>query len=663
MFRIDYRSFKAPFSTNERKIFTKKLAPSIGVELFQYEVKALEAFKSIFIDLKKAFESMVDFDCYCFYCGDRTRNIVPGFLHNGSGVNLWMYSDIKCSSVICDECNMYSGKNSIQYQRKFSNITAGKVTEVLKFEPNILIPNLEPVHLHFKYKNDGKLEPLSLRAKKTIEVFSLNRERLVQRRIDSIKSSRLLSNINEKAQIQSIPSPIDFLFSLEDKKERGLKNSSSTDFESLEKNCIETIHKETPIYPSSENIEFLKIQRYPNICFKRLGNDIKNKQLPKNEFIGLDSITFSDLRGFNTKQKIQFKGRDSLIIIGENGVGKSTLLKLIKKAVKPKVNLSMRDLVQGDDISPYFHVKYNQINKEFKYGEINKERSGVKSPCNLIEISESRVSLTNINAFINWVNINSQDTELINWVARQLKLLLDINPTYTLVTQDKNIYWSDPSDSSVKLYLEHLSSGYRSIITIFHSIVKSLTSFDYYGETRLPVINNSLSSTIVLIDEIELHLHPVFKKHIVERLQSAFPEILFVMTTHDPLILKSSSMNTSVLVLEKEEGKTVIRSELPKHQYMSTEQILTSPIFGLETVSHSTEKSEKVRKYKEALKLKNWETVDKLRDELSEVGLFGNTYREYIALSAVDAYVAKNIAPTVQDIEDFLKDIEEGNDA
>ena len=110
-------------------------------------------------------------------------------------------------------------------------------------------------------------------------------------------------------------------------------------------------------------------------------------------------------------------------------------------------------------------------------------------------------------------------------------------------------------------------------------------------------------------------------------------------------------------------GKTVIRSQLPKHQNMTTEQILTSPIFGLETVSHSKEKSDKISKYREALKLQDWEVVDKLRDELSEVGLFGNTYREYIALSAVDAYVAKNITPTVQDIENFLRDNEEGNDA
>lgn len=63
--------------------------------------------------------------------------------------------------------------------------------------------------------------------------------------------------------------------------------------------------------------------------------------------------------------------------------------------------------------------------------------------------------------------------------------------------------------------------------------------------------------------------------------------------------------------------------------------------------------------YKQALKIQNWTDVDKYRDDLIDTGLFGNTYREFIALSAVDVYLTKHCNVCTEDIVKFLKDIEE----
>ena len=48
-----------------------------------------------------------------------------------------------------------------------------------------------------------------------------------------------------------------------------------------------------------------------------------------------------------------------------------------------------------------------------------------------------------------------------------------------------------------------------------------------------------LTSGVVLIDEIDLHLHPEWQKRVVEDLQAAFPHIQFIVTTHAPLVIGS----------------------------------------------------------------------------------------------------------------------------
>jgi predicted ATP-binding protein involved in virulence len=51
------------------------------------------------------------------------------------------------------------------------------------------------------------------------------------------------------------------------------------------------------------------------------------------------------------------------------------------------------------------------------------------------------------------------------------------------------------------------------------------------------------SRGIVIIDELDMHLHPKWQRHIVKDLKSAFPKIQFVVTTHSPFIVQSLASN------------------------------------------------------------------------------------------------------------------------
>jgi predicted ATP-binding protein involved in virulence len=55
---------------------------------------------------------------------------------------------------------------------------------------------------------------------------------------------------------------------------------------------------------------------------------------------------------------------------------------------------------------------------------------------------------------------------------------------------------------------------------------------------------------IVMIDEIDLHLHPNWQRHVVHDLKTAFPEIQFVVTTHSPFIVQSLKSEELIILDE-----------------------------------------------------------------------------------------------------------------
>ena len=61
------------------------------------------------------------------------------------------------------------------------------------------------------------------------------------------------------------------------------------------------------------------------------------------------------------------------------------------------------------------------------------------------------------------------------------------------------------------------------------------------------------SPGIVMIDEIDLFLHPHWQQHVLQDLQNAFPRMQFIVTTHSPFIVQSVN-SQSVITLDGEKG-------------------------------------------------------------------------------------------------------------
>jgi predicted ATP-binding protein involved in virulence len=81
-----------------------------------------------------------------------------------------------------------------------------------------------------------------------------------------------------------------------------------------------------------------------------------------------------------------------------------------------------------------------------------------------------------------------------------------------------------------------LSDGYRSMLGMVADIAHRMARLNPDLETM--VLENTPG--IVVIDELDLHLHPKWQRSAVENLRSIFPKVQFIVTTHSPFIIQSA---------------------------------------------------------------------------------------------------------------------------
>ena len=135
--------------------------------------------------------------------------------------------------------------------------------------------------------------------------------------------------------------------------------------------------------------------------------------------------------------------------------------------------------------------------------------------------------------------------------------------------------------------LKDLSVGYKSVLAMACDIIREL--LEHYD-------NLERARAGVFIDEIETHLHPRWKMQIMELLRRSFPQVQFIVTTHDPLCLRGMYTG-EVFVLQRSEEDASVETvkDLPSIHGMRAEQILTSEFFGLGSTDPKTDA--KLEKY------------------------------------------------------------------
>jgi predicted ATP-binding protein involved in virulence len=101
----------------------------------------------------------------------------------------------------------------------------------------------------------------------------------------------------------------------------------------------------------------------------------------------------------------------------------------------------------------------------------------------------------------------------------------------------------------IEIRIEDLSDGYRSILSMTFELIRQLVTA--YGPNRVfdpEDPTKVICPGVVLIDEIDVHLHPSWQRRVGLWFRKHFPNIQFIVSTHSPLICQAADVGTVFLL-------------------------------------------------------------------------------------------------------------------
>lgn len=345
----------------------------------------------------------------------------------------------------------------------------------------------------------------------------------------------------------------------------------------------------------------------------------KKSSVPEPRIEGFQIWNFKSLERLNYNFKTPPDSyAQSLIIIGENAAGKSSILEAItlnlmeksrrKGVITRPSSLRLDPKMMGasgerqkasSGITLFFE---NGTRRQMEVYADEYRDTGSASVPRVFAYGAYRhfvddiVSREPIRAVINLFHSNKLISSPEKWlmelapdrfneVVRTLRVIFGTAEKFNVMERDENscyVVTNIDSDVSFKIALPQVSSGFRTILALACDVMRWCMSDLNFNS--IPAAKG-----VLLIDEVEAHLHPRWKLHIMSGLRQAFPNMTIVATTHDPLCLRGMREG-EVIVLNRvrcDDGagslplKVEAVTDLPSFVNLTIEQLLTSDIFSL----------------------------------------------------------------------------------
>lgn len=319
------------------------------------------------------------------------------------------------------------------------------------------------------------------------------------------------------------------------------------------------------------------------INYRNLGRDLrylneyKDINLPLFAYYGIDRLQ----KGVNNSQKINFEKTDGY----DNALNYRTSFDLfyewlvqLLKVSEPVVANSEKQKIQS------------KIDILLETGANDKEHP-------LYEVYEDMVSI--IKIYPNQeLNIKAQNT--IESLKRLFKGIYKDLKNIELINQD------DGKDKIVIhleeeiIFLDQFSDGQRVLFGLLGDIARRLILLNNVSEN--PFHGNG----VILIDEIELHLHPMWQQQIVLILRESFPNLQFIITTHSPHVITTVEPKSvrSIYI----NSNNTYEYEVPSFTKGAQSNVVLKDVFNVDPRPQEVEEVQWLDQYIELVNQDKWDS-------------------------------------------------------
>jgi predicted ATPase len=122
-----------------------------------------------------------------------------------------------------------------------------------------------------------------------------------------------------------------------------------------------------------------------------------------------------------------------------------------------------------------------------------------------------------------------------------------------------------------------MSDGYRAYIGWISDLLYHLVM------TCPPHLNLLDMRGVVLVDEVDLHLHPAWQREVVSMLSAALPKMQFILSTHSPIVTGALSHSNIFVMEQTADGSSTVQQFEERVFGINAEQVLLSSYFNLQT--------------------------------------------------------------------------------
>lgn len=602
--------------------------------------------------------------------------------------------------LACRVCNAAkSNRFPLEDEKLRAFIVGGEVYE----QPLLLDPTADNPAEHFVYDEGGFVASDTLRGQTTIAQLRLNRASLVidrkktvqhiLARIEQLKNA-LLAEKNGEDNKELVNTCLWHLQDLTDKK---------SPYSAIKRQFL--VYELSGFYTAKDFSLHFEWSEYNQLISKRNIVSVKNEfrgyldylsDFSLNNSIGnyksrmlRRSIEHIEINNFKSIEKMSLSVQPEwLMLLGENGAGKSSVLQaialciaganhfshlvdkeliipqeLIKKGKRTatiSIQLSgfvgKHELILRRGLAKFRRPAGRTATVTWEQGEteVTGDREAKDEQQVLLGYGATRLlpvknhqypAITSgdyrriDNLFDPFVTLIPAEEWLVkapehlfNQAALLLKDLLSLDDGVLFIKQKGRIMVSSPAQ---EISLRVLSDGFKAVIALTVDIISVATRL--WGSPEN-------AEGIVLLDELDCHLHPTWKMRIVSGLRRAFPGMQFITTTHDPLCLRGLEQGEICLMEKDDSGKVTANTDLPDPADLRVDQLLTSPFFGLNT-TRDPQDEVLFDEYYALLSLSERDDsqnakLAQLKSELKARRYVGDTPREQLMFEAVDQVIA-----------------------